>query len=318
MKTIKTKSEQNLATLISKIEDAYPQGEAFHKSVCVYACGSLGRLEMVENSDLDLFFIIMNSSSEEKKALCSNLDKYNFFAKLHNIHKELGYEDPSKQGLYWDFISQSNLLDIGSREEDFNNSFTARMLLLLESKPLYNENAYNELVKSIVDKYFVDYGGHKSEFYPLFLMNDILRYWYTLTLNYEYRRDNNDSENDKNWKRLKLKYSRLITCFSMLSCLYITEISPEFVIECIKMTPFERLNMLTTHFKDINNIIREIETRYQWFLDLRKKDHKWWESAENKKTAIENAEGFHQIVVHGLMNKLSIANPELHKRSDSY
>lgn len=318
MKTIKIQSQQKLEELISKIDDAYPQEEAFNKRVCVYACGSLGRLEMAESSDLDLFFIIMNSSQERERTLCSNLDKYNFFAKLHHIHKNLGYKDPSKQGIYWDFISQDNLLDIGSREEDFNNSFTARMLLLLESKPLYNEKAYNDLVESIVSKYFVDYKGHCSEFYPLFLMNDILRYWYTLTLNYEYRRDVTDSENDKSWKRLKLKYARLITCFSMIACLYKAGIDPEFVIDCIKMTPFDRLRMLSRHFECIESIIREIENRYQWFLDLKKEDQKWWEIAENKKVALENAEEFHKVVVHKLMNKLSRANPELRLRADSY
>lgn len=318
MKTIKIKSQRKLAELVSKIEDAYPQGEAFYKRVCVYACGSLGRLEMAENSDLDLFFIIMNSSRERKNVLCSNLDRYNFFAKLHHIHKNLGYKDPSKEGIYWDFISQENLLDIGSREEDFNNSFTARMLLLLESKPLYNEKAYNDLVESIVDKYFVDYIGHSGDFYPLFLMNDILRYWYTLTLNYEYRRDITDTENDKSWKRLKLKYARLITCFSMIACLYKPEVDPQYVINCIKMTPFERLNMLPMHFECTGSIIQEIESRYQWFLDLKKEDQKWWEIAENKRVAIENAEEFHQVVVHKLMNKLSLANPELRKRADSY
>lgn len=318
MEVIKIESKGKLTQLVSKLEQAYPLGNSFHKKICVYACGSLGRLEMAENSDLDLFFIIMNSAKKEEKSLCSNLDRYNFFAKLHDIHKELGYKDPSKDGIYWDFISQNNLLDIGSREEDFNNSFTARMLLLLESKPLYNKKAYDRLVKLIVDKYFVDYKGHSSTFYPLFLMNDILRYWYTLTLNYEYRRDNNDSENDKNWKRLKLKYARLITCFSMVSCLYKPEITPEYVIDCIKMTPFERLNMLPSYFEEIDDIIKEIETKYKWFLELKKEDKEWWNIASNKKSAIENAESFHNIVVHELMNKLSCANPELRKRADSY
>ena len=318
MKSIKSESQKRLSLLISKLKGEYPKEDAFCKKICVYVCGSLGRLEMAENSDLDLFFIIMNPDRQDKEVFCSNLDIYNFFAKLHNIHKELGYKDPSKKGHYWDFISQEKLLDIGSREEDFNNSFTARMLLLLESKPLYNKKAYNKLVKIIIDKYFVDYKGHSNTFYPLFLMNDILRYWYTLTLNFEYRRDNKDTENDKNWKRLKLKYARLVTCFSMIACLYKKDITPKYVIDCINMTPFERLHMISEHISDAKPIIEEIEKKYKWFLDLKKEGPEWWDDVSNKKSAMENAENFHQTFVHEFMRTLSQTNPELHKRADSY
>lgn len=318
MELIKVQSQEKLRNLIEKLKHAYPQDNTFHKRVCIYACGSLGRLEMAENSDLDLFFIIMNSGKKGKEELCSNIEKYNFFSKLHDINKNLAYKEPSKNGIYWDFISQDKLLDIGSREEDFNNSFTARMLLLLESKPLYNEKSYNRLVNLIVKKYFIDYKGHSETFYPLYLMNDILRYLYTLTMNYEYRRDSKDSENDKNWKRLKLKYARLITCFSMIACLYRKTISPEYVISCIKKTPFERLKMLPEHLENVKDTIYEIETKYKWFIELKKENEEWWNDPTNKKRAIDNAESFHHIVVHELMKNLSHANPELHKKADSY
>ncbi len=142
-------------------------------------------------------------------------------------------------------ISDTNLLDIGSREEDFNNSFTARLLMILESKPLYNLAAYDELIDSIIiKKYFKDYKSHCENFHPLFMMNDIKRYWNTLTVNYEYGRKDSHSVNKKNWKRLKLKFARLITCYSMIACLYEESITPEYTINCIKLTPFERLDLI--------------------------------------------------------------------------
>ena len=143
------------------------------------------------------------------------------------------------------------------------------MLLLLESKPLYNEKAYKKIVKETIDKYFSDYTDYSDEFYPLFLMNDILRYWYTLTLNYEYRRDDKDDVNKRYWKRLKLKYARLITCYSMLACLYHKNISPEYVLKSVEMTPFERLSMLADEREEIKDIVLKIETAYEWYLELR-------------------------------------------------
>jgi len=273
---------------------------------------------MLEPSDLDLFFITMEEDKSGNGEFFSNLDKYLFFAKLYEINKNLKYKDPSKKGGYWTFISKNNLLEIGSRQEDYNNSFTARMLLILESKPVYNETAYGQLVKEMVDKYFVDYSDHASKFHPLFLMNDILRYWYTLTMNYEYRRDDADNESQKCWKRLKLKYARLVTCFSMLACLYENGISSEYVIDCIKMTPFERLYMLSKKHVNLKKVVENIEKEYKWFLSLKQYKSDWWDSEENKAAAWNNAKKFHDIMMHKLMYFVSKANPDLRNKVDVY
>lgn len=308
----KEQSLKNLKTLKSEMNSIFSSYNSLNENICVYVCGSLGRLEMIQKTDLDLFFV------SEEKDLNSNISNYVFFANLYKINKKLGYKEPSKRGEYWVFTPKDNLLDIGSRQEDFNNSFTARMLLILESKPIYNENVYMELVKEVVEKYFTDYKDHSGEFYPLFLMNDILRYWYTLTLNYEYRRDEKDDEDTKNWKRLKLKYARLITCFSMLACLYKRNISPEDVIQYILMTPFERLDEISTSSEDIQNIVNEIKIEYEWFLSLKNEDPNWWTLPDNKATAIKKADEFHKLVVHKLMEKVSDTNKNLKDKTDVY
>jgi hypothetical protein len=290
-------------------------------NICIFVCGSLGRFEMSHDSDLDLFFIMM-SSDEFRKISEFKLDKYCFFSKVYEISKVLKYKEPSKNGHYWDFISKHNLLDIGSREEDYNNSFTARMLLMLESKPIFNILAYNQLVKEVVNKYFIDYDEHSEEFFPLYLMNDILRYWYTLTLNYEYRRDEADEENKKYWKRLKLKYARLITCFSMLACMYKNKVTPAYVMDCINMTPFERLEKIPTifseHTDELKSTIDKIKVEYEWFLRLRQEDPTWWNQGSNKQMAWMQAQKFHQIVIHDLMGLVAKNNTNLRDRSDVY
>lgn len=289
--------------------------------ICIFACGSLGRLEMTEQSDLDLFFISDFDISDEDgkhEKTAPNLDKYRFFAQLYEINRRLHYKDPSKGGIYWVFTSKRDMLDIGSRVEDYNNSFTARMLLLLESKPLYNSQMYDELVNETVEKYFVDYEDHSDKFYPLFLMNDIRRYWYTLTLNYEYRRDANDDGNKKYWKRLKLKYPRLLTCFSMLACLYQKRISPEMVVEIVKMTPFERLEMLARNNSDLESAVSDIFTQYEWYLKLREQGPEWWNDLSNKDNAFSRADDFHKTVLQKFMKPISEANPTLRDKVDVY
>lgn len=312
---ISSGSQDKIDELKKELSDVYT-GETFINNICIYACGSMGRLEMTENSDLDLFFVSGVSEVERKEI--TNLEKYTFFAKLYGVNRKLKYQEPSKNGMYWEFTPKMNLLDIGSRQEDYNNSFTARMLLLLESKPLLNESAYDEIVEETIGKYFLDYKDYQDEFYPLYLMNDILRYWYTLTLNYEYRRDEKDDANKKYWKRLKLKYARLITCYSMLACLFRKKITPEYVMECVKKTPFERLRVLGEESEEVNLLVKEIEQEYEWYLALRKEEPTWWNESNNKKVAMLKADNFHDLVVHRFMKCIADANPELRKKTDLY
>jgi len=152
----------------------------------------------------------------------------------------------------------------------------------------------------------------------MFLMNDIWRYWYTLTLNYEYRRDNKDDVNKKNWKRLKLKYARLITCFSMLACLYHKGITPEYVAECVRMTPFERLDRVAKENTKLTDIITEIKEEYEWFLSLREEMDNGFDEDDFRMNAFARAEKFHELVVHRMMGVLSEEYPELRNKTDVY
>jgi len=319
MEISKNESLKRIKDLKAKLDNVFSKSVPYNKNICVYVCGSLGRLEMTDTTDLDLFFIIMRRSKVNDS---SNLEKYSFFAELLKINNELGYNRPSKGGMYWDFIPKYNLLDIGSRKEDFNNSFTARMLLILESKPIFNKNAYGRLVSDTVKKYFADYSDYKNDFYPLYLINDIERYWRTLTLNYEHVRDVNDDINKRYWKRLKLKYARLITCYSMIACLFKENITPDYVTRCIKMTPFDRIHMLSDMFSDsesnLKSVVERIIKEYEWFLDLRKEDSNWWDSEQNKELALSHANYFHTIIIQEFMNKISLTNPSLKNKLEIY
>ncbi len=309
-------SQNILSKIREQLRERFPLENEKYKNICVYACGSLGRLEMSENSDLDLFFVSLHNCGEDP--MCQNLNKYKFFSKLYDINCAMEFPEPSKCGEYWEFINKDDFLDIGSRKEDFNNSFTARLLFLLESKPIYNEEAFDWLLKETVSKYFTDYADHRDEFYPLFLINDILRYWYTLTLNYEYRRDDADDVHKKNWKRLKLKYARLLTCFSMIACLYRRNITSEYVVECIKMTPLERLDKVASKNTELRGIVESIKKEYEWFLNLRQTRDNGFDEKEKREEAFRHADKFHELVLHQLLNQVSQANPQLRKRMDLF
>ena len=56
--------------------------ENFLDNICVYACGSLARCELVENSDLDLFFI------NNEDLVITNINKYIFILRDNLVSEE--------------------------------------------------------------------------------------------------------------------------------------------------------------------------------------------------------------------------------------
>lgn len=310
-------SQQKLVQLQNELDLALPE-KYKNYGVCIYACGSLGRLEFGSASDLDAFYIV-DSMKKGSDQFIPEADKEEFFSEIRRINDKLDFPPPSKNGKYLVFTPREDLFDIGSQEEDSKNSYTARMLLLLESKPLYNQPAYNKLLEDVVDQYFIDYPDHTKDFNPLYLMNDIKRYWYTLCLNYENRRDKKDDRAERYRKRLKLKFARRVTCFSMLACLYRKDIDKSYVVECAKMTPFERFEMLAESDESLTGVLEEIKQMYEHYLELKTHDTPWWDEDPNRKdAAFECAVKFQKLINNGFMQKVAFENPKLLDLMDLY
>lgn len=152
--------------------------------LCIYTTGSYGRLEASRNSDLDLFFL----DSNENRPTC-NIDKTLINAEVIKICRNMELPEFSKDGGYLTIHNIGNIKnELGSPNDDYYNYFSARMLLLLESKPIYNDELHLSCLEQIIKPYYVDFHDHSQSFKPIFLTNDIIRFWKTLCLNYEHRR----------------------------------------------------------------------------------------------------------------------------------
>ena len=207
---------------LSLVREKFAEYQNFfeEKKITVYSAGSIGRGDYGNNSDLDLFLI-----SDNKKAKFANLDSLRAVAHAITINEFLGYPNFSNDGKYLKVCELRRMLEtLGSPQDDNENWFTVRMLLLLESQWICNERLYEAVTEKITAHYFRDSRG-KQSFRPLFLLNDILRYWRTLCLNYELARD----DQEKPWykKNINLKFSRMITIFGTVLAI-ITK--PQFII----------------------------------------------------------------------------------------
>lgn len=243
--------------------------------LCIYATGSYGRLEAWPGSDIDVFYLC---EGHPRKPL-SRLVLIRVSARLIEATEEMGFPPFSGDGRYLDvhYLDQMEAV-LGSPEDDSLNAFTARMLLLLESRPVFGDERYRRSLERVVGFYFRDFADHSESFRPTFLLNDILRFWRTLTLNYEHARYEigllagplrPEAKARSALKNYKLKVSRLSTCFSMVVHLASQEppVSPERVLELCELTPRERFLDLATQRPQSGDCVARLLATYESFLD---------------------------------------------------
>lgn len=281
----KTSSEE----LLVKVQDKFtsiPNSNKF--PLTVFCAGSLSRKEIGKHSDLDIFIIRSENNTKFGK-----LDEYELFSQIISINRELQLPPFSKDGEFLKIHCIKDIIDnTGSRKEDNENWFTARMLLILESIPLLNSELYDQFSRDIINNYYRDGKGTKT-FKPLFLLNDLLRYWRTLCINYEERR--NDTTKPWRKKNINLRFSRMVTVFGTILPLIVKPIDdPESFVEITRMTALERLahGIDLLEDKEIESKWNNVLNHYAQFLSWKEDDQmeKHFKEAENQNLIKETAE----------------------------
>jgi len=273
MATRREYSLDRLATLGERLGPVRPLLAG--QPICVYATGSYGRLEGWSGSDVDLFFLYDGDDDADRFPWITFT---RLAACLVDATEAMGFPPFSGDGRYLEVLYVREMERVlGSPDDDSTNSFTARMLLLLESQPVYDAELYASLLERIVGFYYRDFADHAEDFVPGFLVNDILRFWRTLTLNYEHhRRQLQDLAGEElrrkkassALKNYKLKVSRMATCYSMIANLSSEPrpVTAETVLELCRMTPGERLARISDRGDGAKEIVVRLEHAYEEFL----------------------------------------------------
>lgn len=249
----RSQTEARIAVLKEKLK---PAERIAAGKACVYATGSFGRREASDHSDLDLFIVGKKNGKPgpdgKEGSLLKGLDEILIKADLIEVTRALKIPEFSGDGRYLVHYSVHDFTKtLGTPEDDVTNTFTARLLLLLESCALVEEEIYRDVIEEVVAAYWRDYEDHKSSFMPAFLANDILRLWRTFCVNYEARTERVPEEQKAKGKikNYKLKHSRLLTCYSALLYLLALfgkkkSVSPTDALDMIQLTPTQRLDQL--------------------------------------------------------------------------
>ena len=185
-------SEDNLQTLRNKIPGLVPDG------VTVITSGSYARREASNQSDIDYFAVAPGenlSAEAEDPPWLTTLDA----AVISVVPKS-----PSEDGAFKDIEYQADMLHNIGGIKDSNSKITRRILLLLEGDWLANEKGFRDLRREILERYVRD--SITDHQLALFLLNDIIRYYRTVAVDFEFK----TFESSKPWaiRNIKLMFSR--------------------------------------------------------------------------------------------------------------
>lgn len=229
---------------------------------CIYATGSGGRGELSKFSDLDAFVLRVGAAP-------SNLDTVIIQSAIIRATDACGLPEPSGEGKFLKMHTVADLTNnFGKPQDDTENTFTARMLLLLESTPILGDAAYRKAVEQVIDIYWRNYQGHQHDYLPIILLNDIVRYWRIVLLNYEAKNlpdEEGTDDPDRRLRSYKLRFSRCMMCFSAVAYLLAAtklggnNVSRETVLKMVRARPLDRMAWIATRFARNSEVRRQID-----------------------------------------------------------
>jgi len=106
--------------------------------------GSIAREEMTSGSDTDWLLLV------DGQAFPQHLDQQHAIAE--KLHK-LGFERPSRSGAFGRMVGSHDIVHEIGGEDDTNSNTTRRVLLLLESFPVGNREAYDRVRRQVLNRY---------------------------------------------------------------------------------------------------------------------------------------------------------------------
>jgi hypothetical protein len=160
--------------------------------------GSIARRECTSGSDVDLFFLIDGKLkiADAKKAQDSYRKK---------LVSE-GLKMPSHGGVFENPIKIANLLKTIGGDQDTNEFITRRMLFLLEGEWTFNQDLFEKTRTKLIERYVP--GDLAPQKLCLFLLNDVIRYWRTICVDFEYKTASSDKS--RAIRLVKLRFSRML------------------------------------------------------------------------------------------------------------
>jgi hypothetical protein len=166
--------------------------------------GSLARGEWTSGSDVDWALLVDGPADDGHLTI------------THDIRREItagGWKQPGREQLFGGLAISHDLVHRIGGDNDSNRNITQRILLLLESRsPVPNDAVRDRVLRVLLKRYLEDDFGYPmpakaAARVPRFLLNDIVRYWRTMAVDFAAKRR---SRAGQGWllRNFKLRLSR--------------------------------------------------------------------------------------------------------------
>jgi len=223
--------------------------------VAVVLLGSWGRGELTSGSDDDVLVVTTGARRPGLRPAVHELEPA--FARATGA-----------QGTFDDIVTVAELATIGL-QEDSNRVLTRRMLVLLESAPLLGADVHRRVLARLLDGYL---GGERRDRRPpRFLLNDVVRYWRTVAVDFEAKARVGD---DGKWalRHAKLRTSRTMLfaggLLPLLECHHVTaDDAPALLLGELLQPPTDRIAAAFLRYDAVDAGVRTLGA-YDRFLAL--------------------------------------------------
>lgn len=234
----------------------------------IVAYGSIARQEMGYASDFD-WLVVANGYSTDPR------DFSIYKAAAEEARYAVSADEPGASGLFGTVIGATELVNTIGLEEDTNLQHTRRILTLEESVSLLKPQRHRELKKAITARYLHDQQNEAGKI-PRFLLNDVVRYWRTVAVDYQAKRWEEDHKQVTKWglRLLKLRTTRKLTYAGTVATLFLPAMRGEpprvdQLVDEWERPPVARLASWHELLKgDARNALARVIEAADYFVDL--------------------------------------------------
>lgn len=205
----------------------------------VLVLGSLARDEASGQSDLD-YLVISHGLADDVGAARELIRHSDDLCAVFDLNP------PGRTGMFGEVVAASDLVERIGLEQDTNLTHSRRILILQESSSVYRPDLHKKLTEAVLERYLLN---HRDGPVPRFLLNDVVRYWRTLAVDYEAKRWQSQGQP---WglRYLKLILSRkLVYAGTLVSLLGPTEPTVGNLYDQFALPPLARLAQLAEHLR---------------------------------------------------------------------
>lgn len=160
--------------------------------------GSVARRECTRGSDVDLFFLFDGKETDDETREAQQ-------AYRRRLEKD-GLSMPASGGVFEKPLGVDRLVDTIGGGDDTNEFITRRMLFLLEGEWIHNRTMFERTRDRLIEGYVADGLGDGK--LCMFLLNDIIRYWRTICVDFEHKTA--DAAKPRAVRLMKLRFSRIL------------------------------------------------------------------------------------------------------------